>query len=139
MSVNICWCNSEVAYRSLRLCCANLTARAISDMAAGPNPESNPGLSDLRQKLTTSEIGSIHTRFEPRSVAQIGKIENLRSVRARFEPRSHKLEFCTTQRSQNKSRTDHTEKSFFSLPITKKPPKPSFFGRWWCNHFRLTC
>ena len=34
----------------LRLCCANPTARAISDMAVGLNPESNPGLSDRRRQ-----------------------------------------------------------------------------------------
>ena len=37
-------------HRSLRLCCANPTARAISDMAVGPNPDSNSGLSDRKRQ-----------------------------------------------------------------------------------------
>ena len=42
-------------HRSLCLCCANLAARAISDMAVGPNPESDLGLSDRRRHLMIPE------------------------------------------------------------------------------------
>ena len=44
---------------SLRVCCANPTARAISDMAVGPNPDSNPGLSDLRRRTNDIELGPV--------------------------------------------------------------------------------
>ena len=45
-------------HRALRLCCANPTARAISDMAVGPNPDSNPGLSDLRRPTNNIELSA---------------------------------------------------------------------------------
>ena len=49
-------------------------------------------------------------------VVGAGKIENLRSVRARFEPRSLELEFFTTRRSQNKSRSDRLAETWFEPP-----------------------
>ena len=54
--------------RSLRLCCANPMARAISDMAVGPNPDSNPGLSDLRRLANDIRNRTrSHRWIEPRS------------------------------------------------------------------------
>ena len=46
-------------HRSLSLCCANPTARAISDMAVELNPDSNPGLSDLRRLANDIELGPV--------------------------------------------------------------------------------
>ena len=75
-------------HRSLRLCCANPTARAISDMAVGPNPESNPGLSDRRRQANDIRDRTRSCRgFEP-GLREAGSRNFFRRTRAGIEPGS---------------------------------------------------
>ena len=74
--------------RSLRLCCANPTARAISEMAVGPNPDSNPGLSDLRRRANDIELGPVRAAGSNPGCAN-REVENFfRRTRAGIEPGS---------------------------------------------------
>ena len=90
--------------RSLRLCCANPTARAISDMAVGPNPESNPGLSDLRRR-TANDMSTDpqHTGTqEPALVAYTSEADSIAGVsRLRGHlPQLHRPMRCMTRTAQ---------------------------------------
>ena len=75
-------------HHSLRLCCASPMARAISDMVAGPNPDSNPGLSDLRQLANDIELGPIRAAGSNPGCANREVEKKFRRTRARIEPRS---------------------------------------------------
>ena len=86
-------------HRSLRLCCANPTARAISDMAVGPNPDSNPGLSDLRQLANDTRNRTRSRRgIKPRS--RIGKSKISDALEPGLNPGRANQRFPITQKSQ---------------------------------------
>ena len=88
-------------HRSLRLCCANPTARAISDMAVGPNPDSNPGLSDLRRLTNDIELGPVRAAGSNPGCAN-REVENFSDE---LEPGSNpgraNRRFSTTQKFAN--------------------------------------
>ena len=83
-------------HRSLRLCCANPTACAISDMAVGPNPDSNPGLSDLRRLPNDIRNPTRSRRGIEPGLRESGSPKNFRRTRARIEPRLRPSKISST-------------------------------------------
>ena len=89
-------------HRSLRLCCANPTARAISDMAVGPNPDSNPGLSDLRQPSNDIRNRTRSRRGIEPGLRESGSRKNFRTNSSRDRTQVAPIEdFRLTQKFAN--------------------------------------